>query len=44
MLSNLLKKVKLVYGLFGQSKMHSKLDFYPKPARNETNLNKIAAD
>ena len=26
----------MVYGPFGQSNMHSTLDFYPRPARKET--------
>ena len=29
---------KLVYGQFEQSNMHSNLDFYPRQARNETNV------
>ena len=32
-----LNQLKLVYGLFGQSKIHSTLDFCPRPARKETN-------
>ena len=27
-----------VCGSFGQSNMHSKLDFYPRPAKKETNV------
>ena len=30
--------LKLVDGQFGQSKMHRTLDFFPRPARKETNV------
>ena len=35
-MSTLLIQFKLVYGLFGQSKMQSTLDFCPRPARRKT--------
>ena len=38
LLSTLLIQFKLVYGLFGQSNMHSTLDSCPIPARKETNV------
>jgi hypothetical protein len=31
-------QIKLVYGQFGQSNMHSTLDFWPRSAREETNV------
>ena len=36
--STLLNQLKLVYRQFGQSNMHSTLDFCLRPARKETNL------
>ena len=38
LLSTLLIKFTLVYGPLGQSKMHSILDFCPRPARKEINV------
>ena len=38
LLSTYLIQLKLVYGPFGQSNMHSTLDFCPRPARKETNV------
>ena len=37
-MTTLLIQFKLVYGPFGQSNMHSTLDFCPRPARKETNV------
>ena len=36
--STLLLQFKLVYRPFGQSNMHSTLDFCPRPARKQTNV------
>ena len=38
MLSTLMSQLKLVYEPFGQSNMHSTLDFCPTPARKESNV------
>ena len=38
LLSTQPNQIKLVYWSFGQGKMHSKLDFCPRPARKETNV------
>ena len=38
LLFTLLIQFKLVYGPFGQSNMHSTLDFCPRPARKQTNV------
>ena len=38
MLSFLLIQFNLVYGLFGQSNMHSTFDFCPRPAKKEANV------
>ena len=38
LLSTLLIQIKLVYGLFGQSNMHSTLDSWPRPDRRDTNV------
>ena len=35
MFSTYLKRIKLVYGPFRQSNMHSTLDFCPRPAKKE---------
>ena len=41
LLSNLLNWSKLVYGPFGQNKMHQTLDFCNRPARKELNVPKL---
>ena len=38
LLSTMLIQFKLVYGLFGQSNMHSTINFCPRPARKENNV------
>ena len=38
LLSTLLVHFNLVYGLFGQNNMYSKLEFCHRPARNEMNV------
>ena len=38
LLFTLLSQLKLVYGLFGQSNMHSTLNICPRTARKETNV------
>ena len=38
MFSTYLKRIKLVYGPFRQSNMHSTLDFCPGPARKKMNV------
>ena len=38
MMSTLLIQFNLVYGSFGQSNMHSTLDFCPRLARKEANV------
>ena len=37
-MSTLQNQIKLVYGPFRQSNMHSTLDFCPRPARKKTNV------
>ena len=38
LLSTLFSQLKLFYGLFGQSNMHSAFDFWPRLARKEMNV------